>query len=339
MGVDTGLKNTVPDLQAAKRIPIDRVADELGLERYGHTLRCWRPERHQHGDRTPSVGIWARKNRMKCFVCDARALSTVDLVSSVLGLKTFEALLWLANRFDIPTVPKGRHVKRRGESAPFRVGVSGNRLEAIVRSGLLAQMGDCEVRVLLVLDTFTDREIGCTRLSYAGLRRFAGIASNQSISRSLQRLRNVGAIEIEHGRGGDGLATCNSYRLTLESTRLLSLVHDCFVTTRKEVETERAVRERARRQRAKAIRVAAANMKKRVSNGPKPDSNYLPVTTLDTQCLKVHFPATYHVPGESMLDQGAAAAVPKTSYLGGSQTTDFTGPGERNPGVRKASDL
>lgn len=250
---------TVPDLEAAKRIPIDQVVDKLGLDRQGGMIRCWRPANHQHDDRTPSVGIHGRKNRVKCFVCDGRSLSTVDLVASVLGLGIFEALLWLDQHFKIPALPKGRHLKHRsGGITRLPVGLSGNWLEEIVRSGLWGQMGAGETRLLVTIQAFTDHETGCATLSYAALRRYAGIHSNTTVSTALKKLVNIGAIEIEGGRGGDGLATCNSYRITLESSRLLALMRDCYTSARKEIEAERVVRKRARFQRAKAIEASAS---------------------------------------------------------------------------------
>ena len=113
--------------------------NQLWIELHGTMARCWRPQNHEHEDRTPSVGVWSRKNKAKCFVCDARPLSTVDLVMSVLGLDTYKALLWLDKHFPLPQVPKGKHlVKRTQGSCSVRVGITGNRLEWLVRSGFFA---------------------------------------------------------------------------------------------------------------------------------------------------------------------------------------------------------
>ena len=233
----------VPDLQAAKHIPITAVIAALGLERHGSMIRCWRPDAHQHGDRTPSAGIHHQRNRVKCFCCDARSLSTVDLVGSVLGLDTFPALLWLNERFQLPRTQKGKHLVRRGQYAsPGRVGVSANRLEPLVRSGLYAAMSEAEIRTLTALDIFADREADRCTLSYAALRRFCGIQKDRTIAKALRKLENMGAIQRIRGRGGNGLNVCNTYRLTLEDARFLHLLRHCQEETQREISVEREAR-------------------------------------------------------------------------------------------------
>src|ERR1700719_5318787 len=92
----------IPDVQHIKsQIPVADVAAALELEVVGNTIRCWRPERHQHDDRTPSVGIDRQRNRVRCFVCDVRAYSAIDLVQEVKGLDTRGAIQWIAARFSV----------------------------------------------------------------------------------------------------------------------------------------------------------------------------------------------------------------------------------------------
>jgi hypothetical protein len=250
----------VPDLAFAKsRISIEQVADALNLERHGRQIRCWRPEKHEHGDRTPSVGIDRRRNRAKCFRCDAKQLSTVDLVQSVLGLDTYRALLWLDEHFEISRIqPEAR---RKRPDTPLRVGVSGSCFELAVYSGLFAEMNAAEVRLLLVLDVFTDRLTGVAFLSYRGLRRYAGIGSDATLCRSLRRLKNLGAVEIIRGRGGDGLPTCNGYRLTLGDASFVAFANDCLASFRREIETERQLRAQSRRQRVLTLHQARREAK------------------------------------------------------------------------------
>lgn len=245
----------VPDIEWAKgRIPIQDVARNLGLEIHGRMIRCWRPENHQCGDRTPSVGIQLRANRVKCFVCDGKRLSTVDLVMSVLGLDTFSALLWLDARFDIPRIPRGKNLGCKSKCVrPYRVGVSGSRLEAIIRSGLYAEMSQSEIRLLDTLAVFADPDAGTARLSYMGLRTYSGIKKDWTISKALKRLANMHALEVIRGRGGDGLATCNVYRLTLEDSRFVTLMNECQASTHGEIEAQRFLREQARTRRASVL--------------------------------------------------------------------------------------
>src|SRR5712691_4768961 len=110
-GPEPRMPSTCPDFSYIRvRVPIRDVARELGLEVLGNMVRCWRPERHQHEDRTPSVGLHIRRNTARCFVCDPRSLSTIDLVMSVQGASVKSAARWIAERFQVPGLPKGKHL-------------------------------------------------------------------------------------------------------------------------------------------------------------------------------------------------------------------------------------
>jgi len=247
---------SVPDIEWAKRnVSIVEVADLLGLERRGNCLRCWRPENHQHGDRTPSVGIWHRKNRVKCFVCCDPPLSPVDLVQLVLGLQTGDAVRWLAARFPIPNLPKGRHLKARSRSElRLPVGTSGHPLESLIRSGLWATMSDAECRLLPVLQVFTDRDTRKATLSYAAQRRYSGLASDASIQKAVSLQKNKHAVEVIPGGRNGTLPGVNSYRVTLEDARFLKLVNSMYAKTRDEVEAQRRLRSEAKNSRLAQLR-------------------------------------------------------------------------------------
>ena len=211
-------------------------------------LRCWRPEAHQHGDRTPSVGIQRRANRAKCFVCDPKRLSTIDLVQSVLGIDTFDALCWLDHEFGpLPRIAKGTHLMRR-ERASWRGPVGlGGRLEPLVRSGLLAELSDSQTRLLVVFDTFCDHHTHDCTISYAALRRFAGISKDDTVSKALRGLEQLHVIAIDRGRGGHGLSQCSRYMLTLEHTALLAILRGYTENTRAEIDAERRLRAERRK--------------------------------------------------------------------------------------------
>jgi hypothetical protein len=250
LGDEIQIAPGVPDLSAANRLPIADVADALGIERHGSMLRCWRPENHQHADRTPSVGIWRRRNKARCFLCDPKPLSPVDLVMSLLNVDAYAALLWLDARFGLPRIPKGKHLARR-QRVHGRVGVNG-RLEAVVRSGLFAGMSHAEIRLLAVLDAFADPQTDTVTISYRGLGRYAGLAKDSSVSKGLKRLANLHAVEVvQQGCGGRGPAQCSSYRLTLEHSDFLRHLRACHAATREQVDAQRRIRAE-RRARLKA---------------------------------------------------------------------------------------
>src|ERR1041385_3702273 len=121
-----GWSRTIPDLKRVNRnLPIADVARRLGL-RFGHRgmIHCWHPDRHQHGDRTPSVGIRATTNKAKCFGCSNNPppMSVVDLVMDVWGMDVRAAATWLEDNFEVPRIGKGKHLKSSDPVRAYMVG-------------------------------------------------------------------------------------------------------------------------------------------------------------------------------------------------------------------------
>ena len=79
-----------------EQVPIRDLVEMLGLLHHGNHIRCWHPWKHKHGDRTPSVGIDVRRNKVHCFVCGFD-YSTIDLVMDVKGMTAVQAAKWLAS--------------------------------------------------------------------------------------------------------------------------------------------------------------------------------------------------------------------------------------------------
>lgn len=90
-------KTKLPSMKwLREQVPISDLVQYLGLTRRGKYLHCWHPEKHSHGDRTPSVGIDVRRNKVHCFVCDFD-YSTIDLVMDVRQISARAAAEWLAS--------------------------------------------------------------------------------------------------------------------------------------------------------------------------------------------------------------------------------------------------
>lgn len=185
--IGRGRSTFYPDLAYIRRcVPIDDVAKRLGLQVSGKMVRCWRPDNHEHGDRTPSVGLNSRRNIAKCFVCDGRALSPIDLVMSVREEDLAAAVRWIVARFEVPAAPKGRHIqppKRWLER--FRIGTNGGSLETLIRSGIWASLTPAQRSLIPVLQTFMESGTSKVKISYRGMMRYAGVRSHSTISSSL----------------------------------------------------------------------------------------------------------------------------------------------------------
>lgn len=79
-----------------EQVPILDLVQLLALKRRGKYVHCWHPGKHKHGDRTPSVSIDVRRNKVHCFACGFDH-STIDLVMDVKQLDASEAAQWLAS--------------------------------------------------------------------------------------------------------------------------------------------------------------------------------------------------------------------------------------------------
>lgn len=241
-------QGTIPDARFIReKIPVADVAGELGLEVIDGMVRCWRPDKHENGDRTPSVGISRKRNRVRCFVCDAREYSSIDLVKMVLGLDTRGAISWIASRFNVPNIPKGRHLRKAGSFLNVERAGLGGALEAVIRSGLWAHMTPSEKAILPVFCGLSATDE--LQLSYAAIRRFSGVRSDTTVSAVLTRFENVLHL-LKVRRGTDGnLRACNSYRLTLDDPQLREIMDEVHNAERKEIEAEQELRRERRNRR------------------------------------------------------------------------------------------
>ncbi len=180
----------IPDAQFIReKVPIGEVASALGLEVFDTgMIRCWHPERHHRGDRTPSVGIDRHYNKVKCFgiACDGGLMGPIDLVIDVQECGLKEAIRWIAQRFEVPSIPKGKQlVKPKGHVA--RYGYE-RAIELLLRSGLWAKMSR-PAQLLAV--TFVGLKVEGQRdesweleISYRGLAQYSGSAQDQQEPRA-----------------------------------------------------------------------------------------------------------------------------------------------------------
>ena len=87
------------DIQKLQDLPIEQVADALGLTVKRHKAIC-----PFHDDSHPSLTFSTSRNRYRCYVCDARG-GTIDLVMNYGKLSFYDACLWLANHESVTLCP------------------------------------------------------------------------------------------------------------------------------------------------------------------------------------------------------------------------------------------
>jgi hypothetical protein len=195
-----------------RHVPIGEAARELGVEVLGSRARCWRPENHQNGDRTPSVSFY--RNRFKCHCCDERAGSVIDLVVSVVGCDLRGALEWIVRHYSVPQ----RDPTTRQRWRPTRAGVGGYMWDVVVRSGLLAELPKTAGMVLGVLCGFAEPDQGRCEISYSGLMRYGGIRSRKIISRELRLLEGLSLLNRDRAARAGGFRAPSVYQLHLDAS-------------------------------------------------------------------------------------------------------------------------
>lgn len=239
----------IPDIQFIKKhVPIADVARALDIRVLGNAAHCWRPESHEHGDRTPSVWFSRKSNKGKCMVCDRFTWSNIDLVQSVIGCDTAAAVNWIAERFNVPRIPKRR--PRRSVVVPGRVGC-GSPVQQLMRSGVFAKLSHATKALLFMLIEFCDDDTA--RLSYRMLQRISGISSRRTIKMGLVTLEEIGLLKIKRSHGTDRLKAINGYRLTWDDANLQRLMADTYETTSREIAAEKKLREEVRAARAQYL--------------------------------------------------------------------------------------
>ena len=84
------------ELQKLRDLPIEGVAERLGLQVTRHKSLC-----PFHEDSHPSLSFKVSKNTCRCFVCMTQSIGPIDLVMRHLRMDFKEACRWLADEHNI----------------------------------------------------------------------------------------------------------------------------------------------------------------------------------------------------------------------------------------------
>lgn len=100
-------------LQQLRNLPIEEVAQRLGIEVRHHKALC-----PFHNDSHPSLSFHVQKNTFRCFVCDAHG-GPIDLVMRHLGTGFLEACQWLSGTQSLAPIEAKPAPKPAPPSKPF----------------------------------------------------------------------------------------------------------------------------------------------------------------------------------------------------------------------------
>lgn len=256
----------IPDMRYINRhISVAEVARALDL-RFGGVskIHCWHPERHKHGDRTPSVGIRRTNNTLKCFGCDSKPAGPIDLVMDVREMSAADSALWIAERFEVPKIPAGKRIQ---EPARLRKRLGyGQGLELLIASGLWGTLSEPSRSVAPVLLELSEKEEttdqhSSIRISYVALSRYSGIKSPNAVRKALSELEEIGFIILpESGFGRSPQRRASLYLITPNSETLVELAHAFANQMRVEITAEREIRKRLRQDRIRALMIARGSL-------------------------------------------------------------------------------
>ena len=107
------------ELQKLRDLPIEGVAERLGLQVRMHKALC-----PFHDDHHASLSFSVRRNTFRCFVCGASG-GTIDLVMKCLNKGFREACEWLANEHNVilsDEYAKGQGARSREQEVTFDAG-------------------------------------------------------------------------------------------------------------------------------------------------------------------------------------------------------------------------
>ena len=106
------------ELQKLRDLPIEGVAERLGLQVTRHKCLC-----PFHDDHHASMSFKVSKNTCRCFVCMTQSIGPIDLVMRYLNKPFREACQWLQTLPSAPLCREGNGYSCNGiYSSPYREG-------------------------------------------------------------------------------------------------------------------------------------------------------------------------------------------------------------------------
>ena len=110
------------ELQKLRDLPIEGVAERLGLQVSRHKCLC-----PFHDDHHASLSFCVRRNTFRCFACGASG-GTIDLVMKSLNKDFKEACRWLADSHNV-ILSEGQGARSEGQETSPSAGFDASRYE------------------------------------------------------------------------------------------------------------------------------------------------------------------------------------------------------------------
>jgi hypothetical protein len=231
-----------------------------------------------------------------------------------------DAALWIAERFEVPTVPTRKHFiepPRVVHQAGFETA-----LGLLIRSGLWARLSGFTQRLVPVLLEFADQPDAATRnqklcLSFHAINRYVGSKSRHGIIAGLAELEEIHWLKRESASLAGSIRPTGCYLLTPFSDELQELANSTAAEFKAEIAIQRELRREVRKQRKRelanrvpknAVLLQHHDSEKWCRSG----TEYLPGISARAAAAVVHFGSAATAPAKSPAqNDGAATALGK----------------------------
>jgi DNA-binding HxlR family transcriptional regulator len=171
----------------------------------------------------------------------------------------WESATWIADRFPVPHIAKGSHLKR-AHRVPRKAGFEGD-IGLLVRSGLWAGLSKPTRCIVPVLLLFADWETGkaeaAVKVSYRAIGRYSGVTSPNAIAKAIRELQEIGWLKRLVNEHTGPVAETGSYVLTPQSDDLTELANAKARQMKDEIEAEKQGRRELREARRRYLKSQA----------------------------------------------------------------------------------
>ena len=101
------------EIQKLRDLPIEKVAEQMGMKVEHHKALC-----PFHDDHHASLSFNTRKNNCRCYVCMGDSVGTIDLVMKYLGKDFLSACRWLAEEHQVQLEEDRKREASSSSSSP-----------------------------------------------------------------------------------------------------------------------------------------------------------------------------------------------------------------------------
>ena len=178
----------------------------------------------------------------------------------VLNFKSpLQAAVWVAERFTVPFIPKGKHLDQPARHIGRRAGFE-DEVGVRIQSGLWAGLSAPSRSIAPILAYFAEMVPGkrnaTLTISYQAISRYSGVNSPNAVAKAIRELSEIGWLIRENAAVAPGQTVrgTNRFLITPESDELIELAQSHAKRMKNDIEAEREIRKQRRVARIQSLR-------------------------------------------------------------------------------------